>query len=312
MISLKEFHVANEKIIESKVTGISARMPKIPSRMVDSSFLKRLFNILDNAIRQAGKIAAGQLQQIPGQSIDEYNKLKESIQDSYKIEIILVYGSRKYSKGKFLLGEDEEILNESNLKATLTNIIFTNIERFQRKFNMLPGHSIRLELDFNRGPIFDFSVNPSKATEHLNVLEIKGSDDNWVAGTEDTVLDLFRDGSNKYSWFHQKNIYDIILWPIVFPLSFLYLHRIQLLFGNYLLPLNGTLQVFLYIYFIIVVLLLFRILFNFARWLFPYMELRGSGKRRPAFLRWFLGSICAAVIVDSLKNFILKIIAKLI
>lgn len=304
--------MTNEKINETNITGISARIPKIPSRTINISFLKRLYNILDKAIIEAGKIASGELQQIPGQSIDDYNKLKESVQDSYVLEVVLIYGSRQYSKGKFLVAQNEEILDESNLSAALTNIIFTNIEPFQRKFNMLPTHSVRLELDFDRGPIFDLTVSPSKATEHLNAFEIKGSDDNWVAGTEDAVLDLFREGSNKWSWFHKKNIYDIILWPIILPLSFLYLYRIQMLFGNYIASFNTTLQVFIYIYFIIVVLLIFRILFNFARWLFPYMELKGTGKRRPAILRWFLGSICLAIIIDSLKNIILKIIAKLI
>ena len=119
--------MTNEKINETNITGISARIPKIPSRTINISFLKRLYNILDKAIIEAGKIASGELQQIPGQSIDDYNKLKESVQDSYVLEVVLIYGSRQYSKGKFLVAQNEEILDESNLSAALTNIIFTNI-----------------------------------------------------------------------------------------------------------------------------------------------------------------------------------------
>jgi len=138
-------------------------------------------------------------------------------------------------------------------------------------------------------------ASPSEATPNTSSIYIVGENETWTSGAYKNVIDSLQERSNKREWLHKTNIYDLFIWFIIIPLSFFSIYKIEhfSFFDN-----QGVSSVFivaLYLYFFIIVLNLFRMLFNYARWVFPKMELITSFKKGAILHRIILGAISLAI-----------------
>jgi hypothetical protein len=233
---------------------------------------KRLFDVLKISVEEAAKDEISEMKKNPDQTEENFSENKELALNLFRITIH-IFGS----KGEYFLEESPEIFDEGSLPDNITRIIFDNTTRFSTLFQQKePKHKLKLEFDFNKAVVFDLLSLPSAPTRNNSNMSISSQNDIWAAGTYNKIIEFLKTKKNRHGWIHKRNIYDIFLFILIFPLS------LRLLYvGTRFLPVKFfTLPSFFktvcFFYFFLLIVNIFRIMFNYARWLFPIVELQSE------------------------------------
>jgi len=270
------------------------RFSKIPSCTIEIKYLKKLFEILNDINKEAAEIELNVLnkryqQSTGGVSKEDFEKLKKDVLESYKIHI-QIFGT----KGKFITSDSSSVFEEEHLPDFITSTKFDNSFFYKSVFNRNPQSLINVELDFSKPPLIDFVTSPSYQTPNNSIIHVLGENETWVEGSHEKVASSLKERSNRRSWLHRKNVYDLFLWLLVIPLSLWNVQKFNLFAAPYLSKFSTVLTVGIYLYIFIIILNIFRFAFNYLRWLFPYLELKTSLKSRVICHRIiFLGVISA-------------------
>ena len=147
---------------------------------------------------------------------------------------------------------------------------------------------------------------PSYATPVNSTLEIFGENETWVSGVHKKVIESIKERGNVHGWLHVNNIYDLFLWFFIIPLDFRLLYFINHSLPEHFSKMSVFLKSAIYLYFFILTLNVFRIIFNYARWVFPYVELIPSIKKGAIVHRYVLGAIVVAIISAVIYDLIIK------
>ena len=87
------------------------------------------------------------------------------------------------------------------------------------------------------------------------------------------------------------------------PGSLWFVYRIDTIFSTFFEKLHGVLQGAIYVYVLLFVLLIFRLIIGGFRWIFPLIELEGSrSKKIRGILATVQSALLLALIYDVLKN----------
>lgn len=278
----------------------SYRFQVIPSCTLEISDFKKLYEILKTATEEGANIEISQLKKIEGDTEDNFKKAKEEARKLYKVSI-QIFGA----KGEYIFTESPSIFDDASLPDTVTKIIFDNTLKFKAMLQQKqPINKFRIEFDFTKQKVFDLISLPSVATPNKSFIDISGENETWVAGIYNKVKEFLQERTNKRGWLHINNIYDIFLWFLVVPLGFRFLYIINRSLPPRFSELSAFFKVACYLYFFILVLNIFRIIFNYARWIFPSIELIRSDKKGAVFHRFVLGSIILAILATFISDLV--------
>jgi len=262
----------------------------LPSCTLSIPYFKKLYEILNKITQEAAEIEITKLKKTPDQSDEDFDKLKEYAKNLYKLSIQIVG-----RKGEYIFSDSVSIFDEAQLPDHITKIIFDNSLKYNFSLKKNPLNKIRLEFDFKKAKVFDFVTSPSRATPNTSTIHVLGDNETWVSGAYKNVLQSLQERANKWSWLHSKNIFDLFIWFMVIPLGFFTIYKIERIFSLSASGITPVFMVALYLYFFIIVLNIFRMVFNYARWVFPKMELVTSLKKGALLHRIILGSIFLAI-----------------
>jgi hypothetical protein len=285
------------------------RFSKIPSCTLDIIYLRKLFEIFSNINKEAAQIELSNVEKWYEHSSvkpskEEIEKIKKDVLESYRIHI-QIFGA----KGEFLSADSPSILKEEALPDFVTNIKFDNSFFYKTKFNgRNPQSLLSVELDLNKPPLVDFTTNPSLSTTNNSFIQVLGENETWVEGAHEKVLSSLRERKTKRAWLHRNNAYDLFLWILILPISFWNLRKIDLMVSVYLSKISSVFTVALYVYVFIIILNLFRLGFNYVRWLFPYLELKTPLKKGAIVHRSIFVLIFLPVMYALVKDLILYVI----
>jgi hypothetical protein len=280
---------------------------KIPPTSISSEVIKNIYQYLNNINNNAIEEQVNKIQQFPGQSEDDFHRFISELRDVYKLTIQIFCDS-----GKSIFGRDETIFDENNFPDKINRIIFDNETMYRVRYNQNPPYRIKFELDFTKPRIFELSTNPSYATFNSSILELSGLNETTIIGAERKVLSIL-ESKHKYTAFlHKSNIYDALLWFLLLPFIFYNLYKFDNLISNTLSQTTSIFKTSLYVYIFLISLMLIRILFNYARWLFPYMELKTKIKRGALGHRLFFSGLLLAFLFSGLYDLIMFILGKLL
>lgn len=126
-------------------------------------------------------------------------------------------------------------------------------------------------IDFSSHDVMDLLSSPTKGTENLSSISISGDNATLVNGAYEQILRFFIENKSGWNFLHTRNIYDFSLWLGLIPFLFFLLSR----FDDQLKDVGGLSSSavnMLYICIFLFLLLFFRIIYNWGRWLFPYIE----------------------------------------
>jgi len=282
---------------KQKIYKGQLRATKVPCCAIELSHMQRLFDFISDFNENAVKRQIDAQVQNTNESDDDFEKRKELIKQ-YLIVTVQVLSS----KGDVRFGFDKSIFVESTLPDTVEKVIIDNYSLYQSTFNLMPTNTIKIEFDFSKPKLFDFTTSPSYATANQSSLSMQGEGDN-VVGTFEQIMSSLEDRTSKWAWLHKANTYDLILWFFIAPIMFWNLYKLEPAIGRVLTSsavFNGA----VYVYLLIAMLWVYRIFFNAFRWLFPYLELRMPTKKGPTALRALLGTVFLAAVGPSLSGFL--------
>lgn len=273
----------------------------IPSCALNESDLKSFLEILNGINQEAAEIAASKLIKDPNQSYEEFNKLKESVPNLYKISI-QIFGA----KGEYMVSQSAEVFSDKYLPDRITIILFDNVLHHKLTTNLEPQLKIEIRFDCSKPSIFDLTTNLSTSTPNNSSIQVLGINETWVEGAYGKVMSFLNERKTNRAWIYQKNVYEFFSWFLMLPASFWILYRINLVFSPYLSNFPTVFQIALYLYFFGTTSLIFRMLFNYSRWVFPYLEITTSSSLTKGATkhRFVLGSLLLAVIGSLLYDII--------
>lgn len=271
----------------------------LPSCTLDIAYFKKLYEILNKITQEAAEIEISKLKKDPGQSDDDFTKFTDYARSLYQLSI-QVFGT----KGEYIFSDSPTIFKEARLPDHIARVIFDNSLKLNFRLKQDPSNKIRVEFDFQKAKVFDFVTSPSEATPNTSTIYVLGENETWVSGAYKNVIQSLQERANKRNWLHKTNTYDLFLWFIIMPLGFFTIYKIERSFS---LKTSGISTVFvaaLYLYFFIIVLNIFRMTFNYVRWIFPKMELDTSLKKGAIVHRIILGAIFLTIISSFMYDLI--------
>lgn len=257
--------MATPEIIPAAPTIVSGtnRHVAIPSCSLTADDLRRLYEVLE---KKAGEAAAHQvsaLQQLPGQTAEQFEQAKQNIRSSLAL-VVQVQGNT----GEWTGSRTSEALLDRSLPDTVAAVDYNSAFLFRTQFNLQPQNSFSVYLDFARTSILDMSAEP---TSNRSAGLISGANATWVDGTYEELHRFFNERSTARGWLHSRRAYDVAVLVLGFPASFALVYRADR-FLRPLLRVPDALFVALYVYLVLVALFGFRLLFNYAKWVFPKCE----------------------------------------
>jgi hypothetical protein len=276
--------------------GIS-RSLRVPPCSLSLDDLKKLFGELNEQTLRAAERQYSLIQRPPETQEPEFTRLKSEAIAASGLSLVIIG-----TAGEQIVVTAPEAIEPSILPDGISSINFDSALSFNARMNYEPQNRFRLRLDFTEPPGFD-AYNPwDQPTPNNSAFEITGTDDTWVAGVHQKVMEFLNRRRLRRNWLHTAMTFNLANWFIGFPAAFWAVFRMDSAFRDELMRWPTALRGALLIYLFLVALLFFRIFVGGLRWLFPLVELRGSRSiKARAAVGAVLVSIATAFLYDVLK-----------
>ena len=176
--------------------------------------------------------------------------------------------------------------------------------------NWSPRNRFELLLDFTKPELFNLSLSPSISTPNASNIFVTGLNSDWVSGVYRKVTDFIQEKRTRRGSFHRHSIYDLLLLLVGLPFAFWMAYKLSGLIDSMFGGFSVFVQNGAYVCLFFLMLNLFRILFAYARWIFPVVEYRSSTDNARKH-RYILGGLIIAIFGNFLYD-LLKITSALI
>lgn len=262
--------------------------------------LYNLLKILQERSTAAGDIEIANVEKI-GEAEEKNEEIKKELRERCELKVTL-----KGIEGQELFGSIDEIFNSPNFPEEISTI-FVASDTLLRVVNYYPRNSFKLFLDFTKPAMLNFSFLPSQATPNNSNITVEGYDTTWVHGVFNEINSFIDKHPSKLTWIHQHSVYDLLVWLLGLPLGFWSVYKLS----GWLNKIFGSFSVFVksaaYVYIFLLTLILFRILFHYARWIWPLIEYQ-SPRNKALKHRIVLGVIFIGLIGKLIYDLIRLII----
>lgn len=267
--------------------GGTSRSLSIPTCSLDSSDLRDLHDILSRAAATAAEKELDQIRRT-GVSADELKSTLAQARSALQLVIRL-----EKATGDWIHGTDSTLLSGENLLKDLARVHFNSAVLFRVFANRDPFSWVSVTIDFTAPPVFDISNPSGVPTPNASSCVISGTEGTWAHGVFQELSQFFDGRRTKRTWLHSGSIYDILLLVLGLPLSLGLVVR-----ASYILPATwtGAAATAFYVYLALLALALFRLLFGYARWVFPRIEKKSSD--RSSVHRYVLGLLFFALVSE--------------
>jgi hypothetical protein len=269
----------------------SQKTTLIPSCSLDVQYFTKLYNSLVEINKEGAELEVNKFVKQIGQADDEFNNLKDYAKSLYQVSI-QIHGTN----GEFIASGNGDIFKEANLPDSINRIVFDNSINYRQNLNREPQNKFIIVFDAQKPNVFDFSSNPSCSTPNSSFIQVLSQTQTWVNGTYQKIISSLNGRKNSANWLHQSCAYDLLLWFIAVPFSFYNLYKINKLASFLLSDSSTVFQVALYTYFFIASIFIFRMFFNYSRWVYPSVEFLTSVKSQSQKHRLFHNTILIATI----------------
>lgn len=232
--------------------------------------LRQLCEILEDRSQSAAELQINQL----GDDLEGHDNraaLENNIRDAFRLNITI-----RGDEGKELFGSISDVFESANFPKNVEAVYVNSDFRAKNIYDFTPGNSFELLLDFSKTDPLNLTTQPSNPTPNISEIEVRGSDTTWANGVFNEVMSFIHQRPSSVRLIHRRSIYDVLVWGIGFPFAFWIAYRlsgpIDQFFGDFpSLVSNGA-----YLYVTVLVVMLFRSLFMYTRWVWPSVELKNN------------------------------------
>jgi len=249
----------------------------------DVKLMKSLFAELETASKTAAKLQSAKFVKQDGQTAKQFREMKQYAEDLCRLKVFITS-----NEGDQFWSYDSSIFDDPRIPSSIKLIVFDSSPDHMVKLNQRPNNWIRLELDLAKPVLLDFTISPSAPTMNGSNFLIVSDDGSWSKATHTGLQRILAQARTGLGFLHGRNVYDFYFLALGFPLCFLLLLRINAVVDSFLARLPNTFFSYSVLIFIFILLSnLFRLFFNYTRWVFPYIQL-DWGKKRIAQIAWLV------------------------
>ena len=243
---------------------------KITSFSVEKTDLNRLFQILQERCHAAGEIEETNFKQMD-QTDEIYEQNKIKIKQGFDLKLTVAS-----LDGQELWGGINEIFDSPNFPDQIKSIYVNSEIPLRVPYNYYPRNSLELFFDFSKPELFNLSLLPSQETPNESNIAVKGYDSTWVHGVFNEFSNFIKRHPAKLTWLHKHSIYDLLVWLFGLPFGFWITYKLSNILNAIFDNFHSIVQSAAYVYVFLASLMLFRLLFHYARWVWPLIEYRSS------------------------------------
>ena len=266
---------------------------------LDKADIMRLVGILQERLTAASELEINNFKK-QNQTDDEFEKNKDILRDGYKIRPTITG-----TNGAELFGLAETVFNSPNFPKAVKSIYINSSVPLKATHGYIVRNHLEILLDFSRPGIFDFNFMPSGSTPNSSNIKVEGADPTWVHGVFGEIQQFISEHKPNAQWLHRHTIYDILLLLIGYPIGFWmcfkatpYLSKVG--------SIGPFLRAAIYVYLFFAVLIGFRALFHYSRWVFPVVEYKHANSKsaqHQVTLWALLTSLIGSFIYDVIRSF---------
>ena len=211
---------------------------------------------------------------------------------------------------KVLFGTIPAVFNSPRFPYKVKTLYINSELDLKNLHNWSPRNHFELLLDFTKLELFNLSLSPSTSTPNASKIFVTGLNSDWVSGVYRKVTDFIKQKKTRCKFFHRHSVYDLLLLFVGLPFSFWIAYKLSGLINSIFGGFSVFVQNGAYVCLFVLMLHLFKILFDYARWVFPIVEYR-STRDTARKHRFILGGLIIAIFGNFLYD-LLKIAAALI
>ena len=231
---------------------------------------------------------------------------RESLKLGFELKVTV-----RGADDKVLFGAIPAVFNSPRFPDKVETLYINSESDLRNLYNWSPRNRFELFLDFTKPEFFNLSLSPSISTPNESNILVTGLNSDWVSGVYRKVTDFTKKKRTRRGFFHKHSIYDLLLLPLGFPFAFWMAYKLSGLINDMFSGFSVFVQNGAYVCLFFFTLLLFRLLFSYARWTFPIMEYRGTTDAARKH-RYILGIIivggCTGVFGNSLYDLLKKLL----
>jgi hypothetical protein len=205
---------------------------------------------------------------------------------------------------KVVAGTIPVVFNSPRFPDKVKSLYINTQQNLKDLYNWLPRNHFQLFLDFTKPGIFNLSLSPSGSTPNASSIRVSGLDSTWVNGVYSEVTNFIKRKETRRRFLHRHSVYDVLLICGGFPFAFSIVYKLSGLINSLFGEHSGILKSAAYVYVFYFSLLLFRILFDYARWIFPiveYKESNGAAQKHRAILVLLVLGVLVNLLYDVFK-----------
>lgn len=257
----------------SKASLQSDLSKRIRSLSVDKEILRKMLDVLQERSYSAGDIEITHFQK-GEQNEEQYESNKKTLKEGFTLYITLTG-----REGIKLNGSIHDVFESPNFPDDVLSVYVDSSVPLKALHNWNVSNAITLFLDFSKPEVFNFSMIPSHETPNASNINVRGYNITWANGVFNEFTTLIANHPSSFSWLHRHTVYDIIVWICGLPFSFYISYKASAMINN----IYGTFSTFVqnaaYVYIFFASLVGLRILFHYARWIWPLIEYKGKNNR---------------------------------
>jgi len=264
---------------------------------LDKPTLKKLLKKLEALNREQGENFLNKIPRPKDVAPEKWEADKEDIRNR-AFDLTTVIQGREYRR--FFAPNVASVFSEAT-PSYIEGLNTSNRTAFRSALNREPPNRFDLHLDFGRPPLLDARRLVSEPTPNASHINIVGESEGWIAAIENCVLDTISDFRNRRGFLHRGFVYDLGLLLIAVPMFFYLSWRLQAPISRLTDGWPVLLTNALWVYLFFATLFTYRVIFGYAKWAFPIMELtdQKTGARKH---RLILGSLLLAVIGEGVSR----------
>lgn len=276
---------------------INTETKEIRSFSIGKDDLLRLCQLLQQRSFAAGDIEVANFRQ-DQQIKEEYEEKKRAIRSSFELRITV-----KGLGGQELFGSISDVFDSPNFPDQLASIFIGSDTVFTNRYNIKPRNYFQILLDFCKPPVLDMSFLPSQATPNTSEITVRGFDPTWVNGVFHEVTNFVNKHPSQFTWIHKHSIYDFSLFILGIPFGFWMVYKLSDVLNRIFAGVSIFVQNASYVYVFLISLIVWRIIFHYARWICPLVEYQ-SPKSKTTKHRVILIAICLGIITSIIYDII--------
>lgn len=293
------------------MSAIAFPTKKIPlsSKTLSMDDIKKIYDRLMEKVSEDADREIKETVKHPGQTEEEFQEFQEFLavarKQAFRITITITGGNKPDEISIF--GDDKTLFDNIDLPEPIRSISMNNITAYSVFTGRDPQNSFDLSFDFEEMELIDNSNPVSSPTPNNSCLHINGRNSSWNAVVEKSVMEILENRSNRRSILHKAHIFDVGLWVFFIPFAIYLCANAQPFINKYISQPDSFISASIYIYIFFMSLWGWRIMFGYARWAFPVIELEENSKQISKH-RGFWYVIVTGIIIAAIWQVLMQIV----